>query len=658
MDETHCRSFDYRPGLDGLRAVAVLAVVAYHYSPRQLPGGFLGVDVFFVLSGYLIGGLLLTEADVSGRASLSRFWARRAKRLLPALGLLLVAVCAYGAWLAPRDTLARLRGDLLSTCGYVANWRFVLVKASYFDVTSVPSPLRHMWSLAIEEQFYLLFPLLVVACLAVGRPGALARRLGVVCMTLAAASVALMWLLADPIDPSRAYYGTDTRAQALLLGVVTACLLHGRTTSPRWSRWCRQVVGTVAAAAMVVAFLHVRDHDVRMYHGGFGLFAVIAACVIAAAVEAGPLRRVLSWRPARALGRVSYGVYLWHWPVQVVLDPARTGLSGWRIEAVWLLVTGACASVSYRFVETPVRRGTFRPVRTAFVSVSGAGALLTVVFVATAGAVAAPAELVGTGTHPRYDVLVPERLTTPSRSISSPRPATVPASPVPSARPPPRRIVLFGDSVAATLRDGLAAQAEARGIGLVSLVQPGCGVATGPVAWKGAPVPWSYDCEAPMRHAIDTTVESNRPDVVVVLSTWETADRIVAGRILTSGTPAWKAEVLARLDVLYASVHRFGARVVFVDVVPAAASSLRPADRSPRNAIYDALLEAFAQTHADVGVAHFGRVLCPAGPPCPRTVDGLVPRPNDGAHFTPQTTGWGAAGLWPLLEAAWTYPGP
>ncbi|HLZ37365.1 MAG TPA: acyltransferase, partial [Mycobacteriales bacterium] len=200
--------------LDGVRGLAVLAVLFFHAGMPWAHGGFLGVDTFFVLSGYLITVLLLREWRETGGVSLRRFWARRARRLLPALLLVLAALAAYAATL-PTEVRPRLRGDALATLGYVANWRFIFSGQSYFDQFSQPSPLRHMWSLAIEEQFYLVWPLVVFACLRLGRGR---RRIlvgvaaaGVVVSTL------VMAALYDSTDPSRAYYGTDSRMHTILI---------------------------------------------------------------------------------------------------------------------------------------------------------------------------------------------------------------------------------------------------------------------------------------------------------------------------------------------------------------------------------------------------------------------------------------------------------
>src|SRR5687767_5284474 len=214
------RGIGYLPAVDGLRAVAVAAVVAFHLSPDAVPGGFLGVDTFFVVSGYLITSLLLAEHAADGGIGLRAFWARRARRLLPALLLLLAAVALAAAVWWPAEDLARIRGDALGGLGYVANWRFIAEGGSYFDLNSGPSPLRHLWSLAIEEQFYVVWPLVAMVCLRRS-----ARLLGIVSAVGAVASVVVLAALGSG---DRAYYGTDARAHALLIGAVLAVALRQR----------------------------------------------------------------------------------------------------------------------------------------------------------------------------------------------------------------------------------------------------------------------------------------------------------------------------------------------------------------------------------------------------------------------------------------------
>ncbi|MGZ6887328.1 MAG: acyltransferase family protein [Acidimicrobiia bacterium] len=347
------------PALDGLRGAAVAGVLLFHAG--HLTGGYLGVDAFFVLSGYLITSLLLIEVGARSSVALGAFWARRARRLLPALGLVLGAVALYAAFVARVDELSTIRGDALWTIGYVANWRQILESNDYFALFRAPSPLQHTWSLAIEEQFYVVWPLVVALVAHVSSSGrSVARRLLVVSLGLAAVSVVLAQVLYDPGDPSRVYFGTDTRSAAILVGAALAALLivSGPVRSAT-ARIALEVAAVVALVGLAIAWTTLDGGSTTLYRGGLIACSIGVVVVIAAAVHPRRLvvARCLAWRPLCLLGLISYGAYLWHWPLFVWLDEARTGLSGWWLVALRLAVTLVVAVTSYRLVEQPIRRG-------------------------------------------------------------------------------------------------------------------------------------------------------------------------------------------------------------------------------------------------------------------------------------------------------------
>ena len=363
------------PALDGLRAVAVVAVLLWHAEVGVVRGGFLGVESFFVVSGYLITALLWTERKATGRTSLRGFWIRRARRLLPALYLLLLVVLA-ALVLGWRDMVARARGDALAAAVYVSNWYQVLANQSYFAETGRPSPFRHLWSLAVEEQFYLLWPLLLLGLVVLW--GGDRVRIAATVAALAAASGLAMALTfavrhepgADvPYDPSRLYYGLDTRAGGLLLGCALALVWRPWERPERggaivWRgrplpSWSGDALGLGGLAVLLLCFWRLSDHLPLVYLGGLQLVAVATALVIVGVTgRSSPLARLLGARPLVVVGQRSYSLYLWHWPVYVVTRPGLdVPWSSGPTLVLRLVLSFALAELSYRFVEVPVRQG-------------------------------------------------------------------------------------------------------------------------------------------------------------------------------------------------------------------------------------------------------------------------------------------------------------
>jgi peptidoglycan/LPS O-acetylase OafA/YrhL len=353
------------PGLDGLRAIAVIGVLLYHAGASWLPGGFLGVDLFFVISGFLITSLLLSEARLVGHLSLPQFYLRRARRLLPALVVMLAVVAVFMAIFAATD-LGQARGDIAAALGYVSNWWYVLHHRSYFIAAGRPSPFQHLWSLAVEEQFYLIWPAVLVALVATR-----ARLRWVTGVALAAAIGSAFWMRVLAVrgnvpfdtDSSRLYFGTDTHASALLLGAAAAAVMAG--LAARLDRgiavgvraaW--DVVGVAALVALCWS-MHAFDYyRPGLYRGGFLAFAAVGVVVVVtASAPGGWLGRALDVRPMRWIGERSYGLYLWHWPVFVYTRPGLDwSLHGPAALAVRLTIVALLTEVSYRFVEVPLRR--------------------------------------------------------------------------------------------------------------------------------------------------------------------------------------------------------------------------------------------------------------------------------------------------------------
>jgi peptidoglycan/LPS O-acetylase OafA/YrhL len=348
--------FPYMPGIDAMRALAVLAVFGYHAGLGWLPGGFLGVDVFFVISGFLITSLLLREFRGTGKIELARFWIRRARRLLPAVGVL-IAVCMIVSAIADPNKIAQTRGDALASLFYFANWHFIFAHTSYFEQFGRPSLFTHLWSLSVEEQFYLFWPIVFALGMKLFGRGKL--LLGV--LAGAVASMVLAWILFDPgHDASRVYYGTDTHAVGLLAGVALA-LVWSPTELRKHKSFGPLVgpildaLGVIGLAYLVLSFIHVHDYDLALWHGGYLWIGIATALVLAAMAHPAARLGNIVGRPALLwLGLRSYSFYLWHWPVLVMTRPGvDIDLPRGILIPLQLIACLILADLSYRFVELP-----------------------------------------------------------------------------------------------------------------------------------------------------------------------------------------------------------------------------------------------------------------------------------------------------------------
>jgi peptidoglycan/LPS O-acetylase OafA/YrhL len=350
-------------GLDGIRALAVIGVILYHTDLDWSPAaGFLGVDVFFTLSGFLITALLLREHRAAGRIDVAQFYLRRARRLLPALWMLLLFVVIAGLTIS-RDTVAGLRGDVPAALLYVSNWWQIYHGQSYFELIGRPAPLQHLWSLSIEEQFYLLWPALVIGLLARGGE----RLVGRASLALAGLITAWMWILAirhgypADTDPSRGYFGLDSHSMGLFAGAALAAAWNPWRDAPLATRRTTEWMGWLALAALIITFFRVTETTSFLYRGGFLLVAALTCALIYAVVDRRTmLGRLFSLAPLRWIGERSYGLYLWHWPVFGLLRP---GLDVHLGEGACLVLrlgaTFAIAELCYRYVERPIRTGRF-----------------------------------------------------------------------------------------------------------------------------------------------------------------------------------------------------------------------------------------------------------------------------------------------------------
>ena len=620
---------DHIAALDGLRAVAVLSVIGYHFGMPGLGGGFLGVDLFFVLSGFLITRLLVSEHDRTGTVSLRGFWARRIRRLTPAILLVIVTVAVWGTLTLDRFALRTLRDDMLSTLGYMANWRFIVADQSYFAAYGEASPLRHMWSLAIEEQFYMVWPLIVLGVLTVAR----GRRWPLIALATAmiAGSTALMWVLHDANDPSRAYYGTDTRLAQLVVGALLAVVLLRRreVVAPRRARG-RSPLGVLLLAAIVAAFFVVEDGDIFMYRGGFLAFSVLVALLLWAVTTSrgSAIDQMLSWRPAVLVGQVSYGLYLWHWPVQIMLSPDATGLDGPALAALRMSVTFAATVLSYLLVEQPVRR-----TRGWATSLTGgrAAVAFSVSMAVVLGAVL--------GTTSRSAPL-PEYLDSTTAEVIDA------GAPLPDGDKATLQLVLTGDSLAHSLTRAMENQTSTLGVTFVSRSLPGCSMTRGlPVDGDGLAFEEGPPCALAHEEFIRVTAASFPSRAVVWIAAWDAYDRRVDGVDYRVGTAAWRTKMTELVDETADVLASRGAHLFLVSLAPVAPENETDHEDTAfdeRVATYNDLLRDYARENpARATFIDLAARVCPDMPrACRAVVEGIRLRPKDGVHFDGPGARW------------------
>lgn len=528
------KSLPYRPAIDGLRAFAVLSVIAFHLLPASMPGGWFGVDVFFVISGFLITALLLAEyRRERGHISLVGFWFARARRLLPALFVVLAAVLVCATFLTVSGRTGNVAGDVLATLGYVANWRFVLGDEAYFGQVASPSPLRHAWSLAVEEQFYLVYPLILVGLLALIR-----RRItlvGVLAVGSAVSALLMAYLHHPGVDPSRVYYGTDTRAHQLLVGAAVAALISGgpgaidRDKVRLLDTWCRRLA--LPALLVVVSTFWWAGSAQSAIFEGLAVPLSLAICVVLVAATsptASLAQRVLSWEPLRRIGMVSYGLYLWHWPIIVFLNDQVLPIPTAPRVLLQLALTALLTWLSYRYVERPVRRAGIRALvpRLPKASVALCWAAVPALVV---GAVAMPAaaRTVATTTASPNQLIIPQPAYRPGGEMIS--------------------VTFVGNSVPRSLITYFK-PSNHPDIRLLDTTNIGCDPLEAPKFSDDRIQPEREGCSA-WRAGWGEEIAADDPDVVLyfVAHTMVT-DRLVRGQVIEFGSDAWVDLIEKGLD--------------------------------------------------------------------------------------------------------------
>nr|WP_281276228.1 acyltransferase [Flexivirga caeni] len=603
--------------MDGLRGIAVLAVVGYHLGIPWLRGGWLGVDIFFVLSGFLITSLLLHERAAWGRIDLVGFWLARARRLLPTLTLMLLAVTAVAAVWAPPSRRAADAWDVLSAFCYVANWRLLLSNDQYFSSLSMPSPVVHTWSLAIEEQFYLIFPILLIALLTLAARSRRRRALVAGALTvLAALSVWRMAALYVPgADPSRVYYGTDTRAFELLIGAAVAVLVSGREFGDRAGRTgkragsspfgrtadaidrCCRVASIPALIVLLAGFVVLTDTSAIPFRGGLAALCVVAVApiVTGASLTRSPVQRVLASKPLRRVGLLSYALYVWHWPVIVFLNDRRIHLPAFARGVAELAVSVALAYLTYRYVERPVRAGGLRalvPGRPGLGRPVAVGVLCAL----TAGLVVLPRSEVGAAAATGDGVQVRATPYTPMATRKT--------------------VTLIGNSVPDSLQSAFPG-VKYPDLNVATDVSLGCDPFPGQKVLDGQVQPIGAGCPA-FHRQWQERLRSDPPDLAIFMVPQSiTSDMLVNGRTLHFGTPAyldWLGSMLGsvRRESLAAGAKHFAVATLTCHRVIGFTDDAKHINDDGRVATIDAKVRQWAASTGTT-VFDFDKLLCTGG---------------------------------------------
>ncbi|GAA8847171.1 acyltransferase family protein [Helicobacter pylori] len=629
----------YSPALDGVRGLFMLCFMAYHFGVDQLAGMWVCINLFFVLSAFLITRLLVEERVQHGDIDVWAFYRRRARRLLPGLFLVLTFVLVYAVLWADDAVRRKIGGDVLATLGYVMNWRLIAEGDQYFGTKGGESPLRHAWTLAIEEQFYVLVPFVILGLMLWARTR---RRMALVLLAGAVASAVWTAVVGfhDASDYPRVYYGTDTRAQALFIGAALGVwLAPGRGGAlPSFSRPVVAVAGVVGVVSSVFSFVVVGPYSGWMFNlGGMFFFALGSALLVIACVDERPswVHAIFGWQPLAHAGRLSYGLYLWHWPIWLAVGNGRLTDNAIIEFVLCAVLTIGIAQLSYQYIERPVIkrgvRGLLPSVRTPVVAT-----LLPVVLLAGAGlAVASSA---------------PTAPAEPTVAVPQGPPPKIVAGQPSYREGEPARIGVFGDSVPFFLVDRFP-QETFPGVTLDNYSREGCDLLSEPISWApGFQMGNEPKCTA-MKKEWPQEFKSNGDDVLLIwASPLLAVPHIVDGERLWLDDRAYLDLIRSRWDRLRRQALDAGAtqvqivnvpcrkpvkdsipeefRVVF-DSNPAIVKEYKEPKRINR------LVEQWADSHDDVQVVDLHGALCSDG--YPEEIGGIKVF-NDYLHFSPEAT--------------------
>jgi peptidoglycan/LPS O-acetylase OafA/YrhL len=664
--------------LDGLRGLAVLAVILYHGGVSWLGGGFLGVELFFVLSGFLITSLLVGEWLERGGIALRRFWGRRARRLLPALVVLIVVIGVVYTSAGTTQVVPGLFGDGLAALLYYSNWHEIAAGGSYFVASGPISPFKHTWSLAIEEQFYAVWPLLVLGVLwIVGRrrsSGPPTRRslwvlFGVAVAGVVASALVSGVLTADGASTDRVYYGTDSRATGLLAGAALAIwIVLWRQRSPQLTSQVKEralAIGAVIGLAVVLSAMELTSGTAGwlfpwgMLGVDLAVVLVIASVVLA---PGSPVERALSFAPLRGAGIVSYGMYLWHFPLFLWLDATATGLSGSSLLALRVGATVAISCLSYFLIEQPIRHRRMPTWWLGWLAPVGAGAAVASLL-AAAAATTLPVGIPAAATLPASAADLVGHA--PGCTLHLTDTSGVGVAPLPASREanfevnalgnhslvwsgstsktfhtcPPHRILLIGDSIAFTLGLPIMGDEQHYGVELANDAILGCAFATrGEVDVNGVWQKPDDGCANPLATWAAEERRFHPAEVVIEMGYRDEFEWRWGSRNLHLGDPAFDAYLQQQIDQYVKVLGRGGTKILFLTVPftspPAQANgSPAPAASPARHSLINAMLaRAAATAHGNAAVLDIDSTISPGGHYA-ATVNGQMCR-FDGIHVT------------------------
>lgn len=598
----------FHPGLEGLRGASVLAVLIFHARPDWLPGGFLGVSSFFTLSGFLITGLLVAEWDRTQNLSLLAFWGRRLRRLLPASLLALFGIAlAFGMRGDPVE-LQRLFGDGLSALFYVSNWWLIGTGAAYDDLMGSPSTVQHFWSLSIEEQYYFAYPIIAYAIFRL-TSGSTKVFAGILVVASLSSFVWMSWLSTSDVSTARLYYGTDTRAAELLAGGLLAIVLAKRSTqASQFTQLLIRNLGVVGVAITAVGWMLGDVNSNALYRGGLALYTVGTMAIVAAAIQpTGLVRALLSLAPLRWLGRISYGAYVYHWPLFMWFDD----------NVVRLLATLLVAELSYRLLEEPIRSGAMVVGSQRLVVAPVAIAVVAVAFVFA--------------TPRSSDNLEPPRESERKADTRAPGVAML-------------RIAVAGDSVANDVAEALTEWGKSNDIAeVLSIASHGCGIARG--AWGERRGRREVECDKWPDDARRSFTKFE-PDVVVVLTVgWDFHPRRLPAwdEDKNIGDPMFDEWMIREYAEAVDLFGEFDAHVAWLTTpcyISRAGHTTGTWDPAHKRKMNDHILPELARHRADqVSIVDLERAICPNGE-YTNSLFGIESFRPDGIHFSRAGKKW------------------